>query len=136
MEKYGTLVFLAFSSLMDIRKKEISLPFTLLYGLAGLICSIRTARNLTDYLIPFGTGIFILAFSILTRGQVGMGDGWILLSLGCMLPTERYIRMVCNGMLLAAGCSGVMLILFHKNRKTEIPLVPFLLAGYIGGLIF
>lgn len=135
MEKYGTLVFLLFSSLLDIRKREISLPVTLIYGLAGVVYSIRTGRNLVDYLIPLGIGILILACSVLTRGQVGLGDGWLLLSLGCMLPMESYIRMACIGMLLAAVCSGVMLLLLHKSRKTEIPLVPFLLLGYIGGLI-
>ena len=34
MEKYGTLIFLLFSSFLDIRKREISIPVTLLFGLA------------------------------------------------------------------------------------------------------
>ena len=36
MEKYGTLIFLLFSSFLDIRKREISIPVTLLFGLAGV----------------------------------------------------------------------------------------------------
>ena len=38
-------------------------------------------------------------------------------------------------MLLAAACSGVLLLVFRKSRKTEIPLVPFLLLGYVGGMV-
>lgn len=135
MERYGTLLFLLFSSFLDIRKREISIPVTLLFGLAGVVYSVRTGRTITDYLIPLGIGILILGGSVLTRGQVGMGDGWMLLALGCMLRMECYIQMACIGMLLAAAYSGVLMLVFRKNRKTEIPLVPFLLLGYVGGMI-
>ena len=135
MEKYGTLIFLLFSSLLDIRKREISIPVTLMFVLAGVAYSIKTGRTMTDYLIPAAIGIFILACSILTRGQVGMGDGWLLMALGCMMRMESYIQMACIGMLLAAACSGVLLLVFRKSRKTEIPLVPFLLLGYVGGMV-
>lgn len=135
MERYGTLLFLLFSSFLDIRKREISIPVTLLFGLAGVVYSARTGRTMTDYLIPLGIGILILGGSVLTRGQVGMGDGWMLLALGCMLRMECYIQMACIGMLLAAAYSGVLMLVFRKNRKTEIPLVPFLLLGYVGGMI-
>ena len=135
MERYGTLLFLLFSSFLDIRKREISIPVTLLFGLAGVVYSVRTGRTMTDYLIPLGIGILILGGSVLTRGQVGMGDGWLLLALGCMLRMECYIQMACIGMLLAAAYSGVLMLVFRKNRKTEIPLVPFLLLGYVGGMI-
>lgn len=135
MEKYGTLIFLLFSSFLDIRKREISIPVTLMFGLAGVAYSIKTERTMTDYLIPAAIGIFILACSILTRGQVGMGDGWLLMALGCMMRMESYIQMACIGMLLAAACSGVLLLVFRKSRKTEIPLVPFLLLGYVGGMV-
>ena len=135
MERYGTLLFLLFSSFLDIRKREISIPVTLLFGLAGVVYSVRTGRTMTDYLIPLGIGILILGGSVLTRGQVGMGDGWMLQALGCMLRMECYIQMACIGMLLAAAYSGVLMLVFRKNRKTEIPLVPFLLLGYVGGMI-
>ena len=135
MERYGTLLFLLFSSFLDIRKREISIPVTLLFGLAGVVYSVRTGRTMTDYLIPLGIGILILGGSVLTRGQVGMGDGWLLMALGCMMRMESYIQMACIGMLLAAACSGVLLLVFRKSRKTEIPLVPFLLLGYVGGMI-
>ena len=135
MERYGTLLFLLFSSFLDIRKREISIPVTLLFGLAGVVYSVRTGRTMTDYLIPLGIGILILGGSVLTRGQVGMGDGWMLLALGCMLRMECYIQMACIGMLLAAAYSGVLMLIFRKNRKTEIPLVPFLLLGYVGGMV-
>lgn len=72
---------------------------------------------------------------ILSRGTVGVGDGWILAALGTLLSTEIYVQMLCMGLFFAAGWSGVLLAVFGKSRKTEIPLVPFLLAGYIGAVL-
>ena len=57
------------------------------------------------------------------------------LALGMMLTTEWYLKMACIGMLAAAGYAGILLFICKKGRKTEIPLVPFLLLGYLGGFL-
>ena len=48
---------------------------------------------------------------------------------------EKYMATLCAAVFLAAVWAGVLLVAFKKNGKTEIPFVPFLLLGYIGGLI-
>ena len=45
------------------------------------------------------------------------------------------MKKFTKGMLIAAGYAGVLLVICKKGRKTEIPLVPFLLFGYLGGLL-
>ena len=116
-----TVLFLVVMGWKDWKKKEISLLLTGTYGIIGLL--------------PFGVSLMILAVSVLTGGEIGMGDGWIFLALGTMLHTEMYVRMACIGMLIAAVYAGVLLVICKKGRKTEIPLVPFLLFGYLGGLL-
>ena len=140
-----TVLFLAVMGWKDWKKKEISLLLTGTYGIIGLAFSIYAERPLEDWLLPFGGGLvrlafigvslMILAVSVLTGGEIGMGDGWIFLALGTMLHTEMYVRMACIGMLIAAVYAGVLLVICKKGRKTEIPLVPFLLFGYLGGLL-
>lgn len=134
INEISTLCFLIYSSWKDLKKREISLWLTGIYGALGILLCLIQKRPFTDLLVPFGIGVLILFFSILTKGEVGMGDGWILLALGFTLDMELYLKTVCIGMLLAAAWSGVLLIICRKNRKTEIPLVPFLLLGYAGGL--
>lgn len=56
-------------------------------------------------------------------------------ALGTLLDTEIYIQMLCIGFFLAAFWSGILLVISKKSRDTEIPLMPFLLAGYIGGVL-
>ena len=130
-----TVVFLAMNSWLDIRRREISLLLTVVYAGCGIICSILQGRKIQDVLIPAGIGILLLAAGLISRGAIGAGDCWILLALGALLDTETYIRMLCIGFFLAAFWSGILLVIRRKSRKTEIPLVPFLLAGYIGGFL-
>ena len=129
------VVFLAMNSWLDIRRREISLLLTVVYAGCGIICSILQGRKIQDVLIPAGIGILFLAAGLISRGAIGAGDCWILLALGALLDTETYIRMLCIGFFLAAFWSGILLVIRRKSRKTEIPLVPFLLAGYIGGIL-
>lgn len=130
-----TVVFLAMNSWLDIRRREISLLLTVVYAGCGIICSILQGRKIQDVLIPAGIGILFLAAGLISRGAIGAGDCWILRALGALLDTETYIRMLCIGFFLAAFWSGILLVIRRKSRKTEIPLVPFLLAGYIGGIL-
>lgn len=130
-----TVVFLAMNSWLDIRRREISLLLTVAYAGCGIIYSILQGRKIQDVLIPAGIGILFLAAGLISRGAIGAGDCWILLALGALLDTETYIRMLCIGFFLAAFWSGILLVIRRKSRKTEIPLVPFLLAGYIGGIL-
>ena len=130
-----TVLFLAFTSWKDWKKKEISLFLTGCFGMVGLGFSMHDGRSPEDWLVPIGISLVILAVSVLTSGEIGMGDGWIFLALAMMLTTEVYIKMACIGMLIAAGYAGILLVICRKGRKTEIALVPFLLAGYLGGLL-
>lgn len=135
MKELCTVVFLAMNSWLDIRRREISLLLTMVYAGCGIIYSILQGRKIQDVLIPAGIGILFLAAGLISRGAIGAGDCWILLALGALLDTETYIRMLCIGFFLAAFWSGILLVIRRKSRKTEIPLMPFLLAGYIGGIL-
>lgn len=135
MKELCTVVFLAMNSWLDIRRREISLLLTVVYAGCGIIYSILQGRKIQDVLIPAGIGILFLAAGLISRGAIGAGDCWILLALGALLDTETYIRMLCIGFFLAAFWSGILLVIRRKSRKTEIPLMPFLLAGYIGGIL-
>ena len=111
------------------------LILTVAYAGCGILCSILQGREIQDVLIPVGIGVLFLASGFASRGAIGVGDGCILLALGTLLDTEIYIQMLCIGFFLAAFWSGILLVIRKKSRDTEIPLMPFLLAGYIGGVL-
>ena len=99
-----TVLFLAVMGWKDWKKKEISLLLTGTYGIIGLAFSIYAERPLEDWLLPFGVSLMILAVSVLTGGEIGMGDGWIFSG----TRNNAAYRNVCkNGMYRNVDRSGV-----------------------------
>lgn len=135
IEEICTIVFLAVNAWTDYRKKEISLVITGIYAAAGIVFSIVSKRGFGDMMIPLVIGALFLLLSLISGGDLGMGDGWTLLALGMMIRTDEYISMIGLSMLLAAGVSVLLLAVFRKNRKTEIPFIPFLFLAYMGGVM-
>lgn len=135
IEEVCTMVFLAVNTGMDFRKKEISLYLTGIYACAGIIFSVLSQRELWDMLLPLAIGVLFLLFSFISKGALGSGDGWVLLALGLMMQTEDYINMICFSMIMAAGVSILLLTIFRKKGKTEIPFVPFIFLAYMGGVL-
>lgn len=133
-KEVSILTFLGLNSLLDIKKKEISLWLTGFYGLAGILVSLQEGRSLWGILTAFGIGISFLCLAMLTKGSVGMGDGLILIALGTMMDWNELLAVVLMGLLCCAGCSLFSLIILHRGRKEELPFIPFVLLGYVGGL--
>ena len=52
----------------------------------------------------------------------------------CMTGTTVYLRTLGSGLFLSAVVSALLLTVFHRSRKTEIPFIPFLFLGYTGGI--
>ena len=82
-----------------------------------------------------GDRFLLVLISILTEGAVGMGDGWLLMALGTVLYPEEFFSTLFIGMICSAVWSGIMMMGFCRKGSTEIPFVPFLLAGYLGGFL-
>lgn len=47
----------------------------------------------------------------------------------------RIFSTLFIGMICSAVWSGIMMMGFCRKGSTEIPFVPFLLAGYLGGFL-
>lgn len=134
MKEIGTLMLLGINAWTDWKRKQIFLPAVFLYGVLGLGNSLWSKREMWDLFMSLGVGCLFIGLSVLTKGDIGLGDGWILLALGTVLEMEEYLPMLCLGLLLAAFCAAVLLTVGKQKRNTEIPFVPFLLMGYVGGL--
>ncbi|MCI6004925.1 MAG: prepilin peptidase [Blautia sp.] len=135
IKELGVLLFLGINAWMDIRKKEVSVLTVLVFALYGMLWSLQCGRSIFQAGIPLGTGLVVLIFAFLTEGSVGPGDAWILTALGTVLETEEFLPAVCMGVLFAGVWALILLMTRRAGRRTEIPFIPFLLAGYVGGLI-
>ena len=134
MREFCVLVFLGLNSWMDIKRREISLVLATMLAATGMIWTVYRGTVSIERLLPIMTGVSFLGISVITRGAMGMGDGWILLALGTVLMPEEFFSMLFAAMLISAAWAGILLWFFRKKGNTEITFVPFLMLGYLGKL--
>ena len=134
MKEICVLSFLAWNTWSDIRRKQISLWLTAVFGAAGILAAIGQGRWSWEILVSAVISCGFLGLGILTEGAIGLGDGWILLALGTVLTLREYLTVLLTGMGCCAVWAFILLMFRRCGRQTEIPFVPFLLLGYLGGV--
>ena len=79
-------------------------------------------------------GGFIILIALISGGMVGFGDGLLILTMGSVLGAGELAGILCGALLLCGIYSGIEYLMLKKSRSEEIPFVPFLLIGYLGGI--
>ena len=127
----GLLVYLAAAAVTDIRKQEVSVKTA---GVAAVLAVIlRMAAgdiNLLSWLAGLLPGILVLLIGKVTGEVVGYGDGIAILVCGLFLGARGCTGCVIIGLFLTFPVSLVLLLWKKADRKSRMPFLPFLLAGY------
>ena len=128
------MAFLGINTWTDIRKKEICIPVFCLFLAGGILWRITEGSLWPDGLISMGIGIFAAIISALTGGEIGAGDGLLIIAMGSVMTAGELIGILFAALLLCGIYSGIQLLVLKKQRDIELLFVPFLLAGYLGGV--
>lgn len=116
----------------DIRKKKISARYLWIFGAAGIAVNmIQRSLSVSGMLLGAAVGLALVAVSLLTRGNIGLGDGLLLMTAGIFLGGSGALELLFLSLLYAALVSLGMLAFRRWKRKREIPFVPFLFLGYL-----
>lgn len=114
------------NGIWDLRTRRVSLLVAAIYAVMGLSCHLVMHTISWDLLYALVPGLICMALAVITREQVGFGDAWMMLAMGCNLTGEA--MMLCT--LLAVGLAGAVglfcLVFLHKSGKYELPFVPIL----------
>ena len=106
------------------------------FGIVGMVRACFLGTVSVDLVWNVCMGAAVIGLSIISKGAVGMGDGLLFLSLGTVLSFEELLSAFLLGLFCCCFWGIVVLFLSGKGKKTEMPFVPFLMLGYIGGLIY
>ena len=130
----GILILLTINAWCDLRKKEICLTSVILFIVGGSLRLLITGSLYPHGVAAVSIGGIFLGIACVSGGNVGIGDGLLILALGTVLETGQLLALIFSGMLLCGIWSGIVVLILKRKTNTEIPFIPFLLAAYIGGL--
>lgn len=127
---------LVYFSWWDIRTQQLPKKALTVFLAAGLpVLLWRTGSSGWTAFLTLAPGILFGAVSLLTEEELGTGDVLLMLAAGAYLAGEEMIRFLFLGMFAAMIWAGGV-FLKKRNRRQTMPLAPFLLAGYMGGVYF
>ena len=127
-------IYIAFLAFEDIMKKTIPvslLLFGILFIPAGLLTEGGESFSFTDNALGIIPGAVLLVISYVSRGQIGIGDGVLVAQVGASLGLEVIVRILTAALMLITVLSAVMLIFGKLKRRSTLPFIPFIFAGYL-----
>ena len=132
--QYTIIIIMLIHSITDIKYKKVRFEVTLVGLIIGLLFIILDIwKGIFPYEkvggILFGIGCLILGK--ITNEAIGYGDGMILLMLGLFYHTEQIFIVIFWASLFAIIVALFLMIIFQKNRKYEMPFIPFLTLGML-----
>lgn len=118
----------------DIRVQLLSARWLRLLLVTGIpVFLIRLADYGIGGIASLLPGFLLLIFSCLTKGGIGLGDAVVVIGLGLFLRGDKLCLILFVSMGLAMLWAGILFIR-GRNGKQSFPMLPFLLAGYVGGM--
>ena len=117
----------------DIRERSLSLIY-LAAGAALTVLTLFLPWKMEGRALGAAMGLFFLLFSLIRPQSFGRADGALILM--CGLTAGVRILTVC---LMAALLAAALFGLIRPGKGAlarSIPFVPFLAAGYWGGVIW
>lgn len=127
----GVFIFLTICGVQDIKRKKISVTVVILFMILGIGMDIWQQVYWIEYL----PGVFLagsmLLFAKLSREQIGMGDGLVLLVLSLFLTGKELISVFLMALFAAASVSGVLIARKRVRRSSRMAFVPFMTAAFL-----
>ncbi len=132
MNSFMLWALLIINTITDLRSRRIYVVVNLVFAVIGILLLIF--GNKPDWISAFCgilVGGYVLLFSFLSKGAVGVGDGIVVMTVGIFLGGVRNTMVLMSAFLLCAIYGGINMCLKRMHRKSELPFVPFFSAAYV-----
>ena len=126
------LTVLIIEAVTDFKKKEVNIIFPILLAVAAVVMLFFSKDiSLINAIIGIAEGLLLILISVLTKGQIGLGDGILLAACGLMLGGRDNLIMFFFACLSSAVVSALIMIIKKADKKTKIPFAPFMIPGFL-----
>lgn len=142
MIRYGIIItFLVITARYDIKERGIPIKWLLFWAVIEIGYLICFALWKSDFMLwvngLFGLipGIVCVFISYVSREQIGYGDGYVIMLIGFLEGYKKAIGSFLIALFLLVIVAAVLLVIRKATKKTRLPLVPFLVFGYLSTII-
>lgn len=125
------LFFLVVFGVEDIRRRSLPVPLLFVAFVAAAVLRLLWGGGLMQGIAGCVAGGMVYVVGQITRGQIGSGDGFLLMVTGILLGFWKNMELFLAGLFFCALFSAAALVLLRKGRKYRVPFVPFLAAAQV-----
>lgn len=124
-----TLCYLLINTWTDIKHRCIDIRYTIIYFIIiNLMMIYQESPFWWSGCIP---GICLICLSLATKKHIGVGDGIMVLVLGCVIGLNEILCILQSGFVMAS----IWGILKRRKKGYSVPFAPCLLLGYLVRII-
>lgn len=125
------IIILGVICVFDIKRKKIPVYMLIILAAAGIISNYTVGEfDIEKRIIAMLPGMILLIVSMITKQQIGYGDGMIILIMGLYIDIDDILSIVLSSFLLSSIAAIILMTVFKKKKNFEMAFSPFLLIGY------
>ena len=125
------IIILGVICVFDIKRKKIPIYMLIILAAAGIISNFTVGEfDIEKRIIAMLPGMILLIVSMITKQQIGYGDGMIILIMGLYIDIDDILSIVLSSFLLSSIAAIILMTVFKKKKNFEMAFSPFLLIGY------
>lgn len=125
-------ILLLVMSIQDIKRCEISNSYIVILAMV-CVCSGAFFEQLSwmELLSGCSIGLCLVGISVLTKEQIGIGDGLVVGALGLLMGGIKTITLLSIASLIMAAVSIILIMFRRGTRKMKLPFLPVISVGYV-----
>lgn len=125
------IIILGVICVFDIKRKKIPVYMLIILAAAGIISNFTVGEfDIEKRIVAMLPGTILLIVSMITKQQIGYGDGMIILIMGLYIDIDDILSIVLSSFLLSSIAAIILMTVFKKKKNFEMAFSPFLLIGY------
>ena len=125
------IIILGVICVFDIKRKKIPVYMLIILAATGIISNFTVGEfDIEKRIIAMLPGMILLIVSMITKQQIGYGDGMIILIMGLYIDIDDILSIVLSSFLLSSIAAIILMTVFKKKKNFEMAFSPFLLIGY------
>ena len=125
------IIILGVICVFDIKRKKIPVYMLIILAAAGIISNFTVGEfDIEKRIIAMLPGMILLIVSMITKQQIGYGDGLIILIMGLYIDIDDILSIVLSSFLLSSIAAIILMTVFKKKKNFEMAFSPFLLIGF------